>query len=69
MLEMLKNLLGKSGQMKTIEIEVPKGYVLVKEEEYDALLEDRDFLLCLQACGVDNWEGIEEAIQMFKMDD
>lgn len=55
--------------MKTIEIEVPKGYVLVKEEEYDELLEDRDFLLCLQACGVDNWEGIDEAIKMFGMED
>lgn len=48
---------------------IPEGYIMVLESEYDELLEDRDFLLCLQACGVGDWEGIDEAIRMFGRDD
>lgn len=43
--------------------------VTITVEEYEELLEDRDFLLCLYASGLDNWEGMEEAIKMFGMDD
>jgi hypothetical protein len=31
--------------------------------EYKSLLEDRELLRALRACGVDNWEGYAEAMQ------
>jgi len=40
--------------------------VTITEEEYNALL-DRDQELCaLEAAGVDNWEGYEEAMNILK---
>jgi hypothetical protein len=35
-------------------------------EEYD---EDIQFLDCLRACGVDNWEGYDEALKMMREND
>lgn len=35
-------------------------------EEYD---EDIQFLDCLRACGVDNWEGYDEARKMMRDND
>lgn len=43
--------------------------ITITAEEYKELLEDRDFLLCLYASGLDNWEGMEEAIKMYGMED
>jgi len=43
-----------------------KNTVTITEEEYDALL-DRDQKLCaLEAAGVDNWEGYEEAMNILE---
>lgn len=36
--------------------------VTIKKSEYDDLLEDSNFLRCLRAMGVDNWEGYGIAI-------
>lgn len=42
--------------------------VVVDKDEY-ADLEDRLFFLqCLEACGVDNWEGYDEAVEMYNKD-
>lgn len=35
--------------------------VTIPKKEYDSLVEDSDFLLALEAAGVDNWDGYENA--------
>lgn len=37
------------------------GMVSITVEEHDRLLEREDWLECLEAAGVDNWEGYSEA--------
>jgi maleate cis-trans isomerase len=37
-----------------------------QQQEIDALREDAELLSCLEACGVDNWSGYSDAIQMFR---
>jgi len=39
--------------------------VTITKAEYKRLLDDSDFLGCLEACGVDNWGGYDDARQMF----
>jgi len=39
--------------------------VTISKEEYDQLVEDRIWLECLQAAGVDNWNGYDYAIELF----
>lgn len=41
------------------------GCELIDPEELKQLRLDRDFLECLKACGVDNWEGWDYAWEMF----
>ena len=38
--------------------------VEITKKEYDQLIKDSEWLSCLEAAGVDNWEGIDEAINM-----
>jgi hypothetical protein len=38
--------------------------VSITKAEYVSLLEDSNFLSCLQACGVDNWQGYDDARMM-----
>jgi len=38
--------------------------VTITTAEYDQLVEDAEWLSYLEAAGVDNWEGIDEAISM-----
>ncbi len=42
-----------------------KEMVTITKEKYEQLLRDRELLLCLEACGVDNWQGWDEAMEMF----
>ena len=35
-------------------------------KDYQYLLKQSDFLTCLDFCGVDNWIGYDEAVQMYK---
>lgn len=35
--------------------------VAIDERIYDQLVRDSEFLSALQCCGVDNWDGYEEA--------
>ncbi|MNP62657.1 hypothetical protein D3C76_1579570 [compost metagenome] len=46
-----------------------KETVTISKAEYDSLLEDRALLECLEACGVDNWCGWDDAITMFNEED
>lgn len=38
--------------------------VTIPKKKYEELLEAYDWLVCLEAAGVDSWEGIEEAQQI-----
>lgn len=38
--------------------------VIISKAEYDELMERSEFLSCLQAAGVDNWEGYGDAQEM-----
>lgn len=40
--------------------------VTVSKSYLEGLEADRDWLECLEAAGVDNWSGIEEAIDLKK---
>jgi len=40
--------------------------VCIPQEEYDELLYSRDKLYCLESCGVGNWDGWDDAMDMFR---
>ena len=42
--------------------------VTISKEEYDELLDDSKFLSALRACGVDNWSGYDNALDMIDED-
>lgn len=44
---------------------VNEDLITISRETYEILLDDSDFLACLQATGVDNWEGINEALELY----
>lgn len=44
--------------------EPAKEMVTIPREEYDSLLTRSRWLDCLEAAGVDNWEGIDEALRL-----
>jgi hypothetical protein len=39
--------------------------VTIPESEYQRLLNDSEMLGCLEACGVDNWCGWDDAMELF----
>lgn len=39
--------------------------VTISRSEYEQLLNDSEFLSCLEACGVDNWDGYGDAWEMY----
>lgn len=43
-----------------------KETVTITKEEYERLLEEVAFLECLRACGVDNWQGYDDAVEMME---
>ena len=53
-LELLDKILNKP---KTVTISV---------EEYNELLDDAEFLNALRMAGVDNWDGYDEAIDIYQ---
>ncbi|MGE7271398.1 hypothetical protein ACQKK5_08060 [Brevibacillus panacihumi] len=42
--------------------------VTIPQSEYESLLRDSEFLSCLEACGVDNWQGYSDAREMMEED-
>jgi hypothetical protein len=40
--------------------------VTISEEEYKQLKKDSLFLECLQGVGVDNWEGWDDSMELFR---
>jgi len=43
--------------------------VTISKDEYDGLVAHENFLSCLLICGVDSWEGYDEAVAIFQDDD
>lgn len=43
--------------------------ITISKSEYDRLCLDSEWLGYLEAAGVDNWQGIDEAIQMRAADE
>lgn len=43
--------------------------ISISLEDYVNLLEDQRWLSCLEAAGVDNWEGISYAQDLFDKDE
>lgn len=48
------------------EIEADDSFVILSTSEHEELLADSEFLACLEACGVDNWEGYSDAAEMLE---
>lgn len=40
--------------------------VEISKAEYDRLKEDSEWLSCLYAAGVDSWEGIDQAREIYQ---
>ena len=40
----------------------------IDEEEYKQLIEDQKLLRALEECGVDNWEGYSDAVNLTNYD-
>ncbi len=38
--------------------------ISISMKEYDSLMRDRRILECLRACGVDNWDYFDDAMDM-----
>jgi hypothetical protein len=40
--------------------------VTISKKEYESLLEDSQWLSCLDAAGVDNWDGYDYAHEIYQ---
>lgn len=40
--------------------------ITITKMEYDQLLDDAFKLQCLESAGVDNWQGIDYAMEMYR---
>ena len=38
--------------------------IIISKEEYEQLKEDSEWLQCLEAAGVDNWQGYDYACDL-----
>lgn len=52
--------------MKTADIEEK---IEISKEEYVELMDRIDFLECLEAAGVDNWDGYDYARELYRNPD
>ena len=43
-----------------------KETVTMSKKEYEQLKHDSWFLVCLMQCGVDNWDGWDDACEMLR---
>ncbi|GAG38099.1 unnamed protein product [marine sediment metagenome] len=46
-----------------VDVVIPKK-VIIDKEEYERLVEDSEFLKYLEKCGINNWKGYNNAIEM-----
>lgn len=43
--------------------------ITITKAEYEGMLDEIEFLNCLEACGVDNWSGYSDAHEMMNEED
>jgi len=55
-----------AGDIKEHGDKCPNRTITICGEEYDALIDDSRKLEALQACGVDNWQGYDDAMQLLR---
>lgn len=41
-------------------------FVVLGKADYESLVDDMNKLMCLEALGVDNWDGYDEAMAMMQ---
>ena len=46
-----------------------KETITITVEEYEGLLDAERKLSCLEGCGVDNWSGYGDAMEMYESED
>jgi hypothetical protein len=46
--------------------EMDKENITITKDEYRRLLNAEDKLSCLESCGVDNWSGYDDAMEMMR---
>ena len=46
-------------------IELMDYQIIIDKELYDSMVDDCMWLTCLEAAGVDNWEGVEYANEFY----
>lgn len=46
-----------------------KEMITITKEEYEQLLDDSKKLNCLECCGVDNWGGWDDAMEIYREED
>ena len=51
--------------VKSIVATVAQEMETISKEEYESLKKDSEILDCLRACGVDNWQGWDDAMDMY----
>lgn len=59
----------QENQMSVEKIAEAMDTVEITRKEYDRLVKDSEWLSCLEAAGVDNWEGYDYALEMLHEDD
>ena len=64
---MYKN--SKSVDVKTMTSDPNEETITIPKKEYDELMHDSLFLSCLDAAGVDNWDGYDYAREMMDKED
>lgn len=47
------------------EDEVQEEMITIPRKEYEQLIRDSKFLSCLESAGVDNWDGYDNAREIF----
>ena len=43
-----------------------ESLIVIPKKEYDGLLDDENKLNCLEGAGVDNWQGYDDAMELFR---
>lgn len=56
----------REGEYEVVKTIDEPEMVVITKAEHDRLLERDDWLECLEAAGVDNWEGYYEAGRMYR---
>lgn len=47
---------------------MPQETITIPKAEYDELLANQRWVDCLEGAGVDNWEGYDEAVELYQED-